>query len=63
MNDLMVPVELAPDSDRDVAHFRFNGEGRLILDTERGQIVIDILPDSVNAFTQTPSGRKDFCLL
>lgn len=51
------------DADEDVAHYVFDGLGRLILETDRGRIMIDIRAQDVNIFTVDNRGRVDYRLL
>jgi len=52
------------DNDEGVEHYKFDGVGRLILDTVHGRVCIDIRVDDVNAFAiDKDYGRKDFLLL
>ena len=52
------------DNDEGVEHYKFDGFGRLILDTVHGRVCIDIRGNDVNAFTITKDyGRKDFLLI
>jgi hypothetical protein len=58
----MIEVPVGEDADEDVCHYRFEGMGRLILDTIHGTVIIDIRANDVNAFT-TDGRRKDHLLL
>jgi hypothetical protein len=52
------------DNDEGIEHYKFDGLGRLILDTVHGCICIDIRGHDVNAFTiDKDHGRKDFLLI
>jgi hypothetical protein len=59
---MMIEVPVGDDADDDVCHYRFEGKGRLILDTIHGTVIIDIRPNDVNAFT-TVGRREDHLLL
>jgi hypothetical protein len=52
------------DNDEGIEHYKFDGLGRLILDTINGCVIIDIRGNDVNAFTiDKEYGRKDFLLI
>jgi len=52
------------DNDEGIEHYKFDGFGRLILDTIHGCVIIDIRENDVNAFTiDKEYGRKDFLLI
>jgi hypothetical protein len=52
------------DNDEGIEHYKFDGSGRLILDTVHGRVCIDIRWHDVNAFTiDKDCGRKDFLLI
>ena len=50
------------ECDDDVCAYRFNGCGRLILETKHGTIFIDIRRNDVNAYT-LEHGRMDHLLI
>lgn len=58
----MIEVPVEEDADEHVCRYRFDGMGRLILDTIHGIVIIDVRRDDVNAFT-TDGRRKDHLLL
>ena len=64
MEDLFMIEIKDEDNDEGVEHYKFDGFGRLILDTVHGRVCIDIRANDVNAFTiDKDYGRKDFLLI
>lgn len=63
MNSQMRRVKLERGSDEDVAHYAFEGLGRLILDTIHGTVIIDIRRDDVNAFSSGDNRDNDKLLI
>lgn len=45
----MTKIELEDDADENTHHYRFDGIGRLTLDTMHGMIIIDVRAQDVNA--------------
>lgn len=64
MGDLFMIEIKNEDNDEGIEHYKFDGFGRLILDTIHGCVIIDIRENDVNAFTiDKEYGRKDFLLI
>lgn len=60
---MMQRINLSDDCDDGVYQYRFTGQGRLILDTMHGQVVIDIRCNDVNAFVLENGKRTDHVLV
>jgi hypothetical protein len=59
----LIQVPVGEDADDDVCHYRFEGTGRLILDTIHGTVFIDVRARDVYAFTMAVGRREDHLLL
>ena len=59
----MQQIDLSDDCDEGVCRYRFIGQGRLILDTIHGQVIVDIRCNDVNAFVFEEGKRTDHLLV
>jgi hypothetical protein len=59
----MKKIKLPADSDENTYKYRFDGIGRLILDTQHGIVIIDIRAEDINSFHLENGKRIDILLL
>lgn len=59
----MQKIDLPEDADEGVYHYAIDGQGRLILDTMHGQLIIDVRLNDVNAFVFENGKRVDRLLI